>query len=50
MGSDIFNTRNFGIQTSDAQFSQQRFFNRENRIATLEKEEVNKERYSDDPF
>lgn len=58
--SDIFNTRDFRIETNDARFFQTRYFNRETQIATLsftyrfggfyQKEEVKEERYTDDPF
>ncbi len=58
--SDVFNTRNFRIQTNDTRFSQTRSFYRETRIATLsftyrfggfyQREEMKEERYSDDPF
>lgn len=58
--SDIFNTRVFNINTRDAQFTQERFFNSETRIATIafnyrfggffQKETVKEEKYPDDPF
>jgi len=58
--SDVFNTRNFRVQTNDLVFSQTREFKRETRIATLaftwrfggfrEQEKTEEIRYSDDPF
>lgn len=58
--SDVFNTRDYLIQSDDVRFSQTRKFKRETRVATLsftwrfggfrEQEKVEVVRYSDDPF
>jgi len=58
--TDVFNTRVFRVRTDDISFSQERYFNRETRIGTLSfvwrfggfksREDVQRERYPDDPF